>query len=161
MFSLIVAYDENRVIGFENGMPWHLPNDLKYFKSITTGKPIVMGRKAFESIGRPLPNRENIILTRDPNYEQEGCTIIHSLDELDRWKDEEEVVIIGGAKIFEDTIQLVERMYITKIFDSFQGDTYFPSIDWNEWKEVSSQKGITDEKNKHEHVFYIFERVKP
>nr|WP_289036599.1 dihydrofolate reductase [uncultured Allobacillus sp.] len=158
MYSLMVAFDENQVIGYQNGMPWHLPNDLKYFKKVTTGKPIVMGRKTFESIGRPLPNRENIIMTRDENYQQEGCTIIHSWDELERFNDHDEIIIIGGAQLFEKAIDFVDRMYVTIIHDTFEGDTYFPKVNWNHWEEVSKQKGIVDEKNKHEHDFYVYER---
>ncbi|MBU6079467.1 MULTISPECIES: dihydrofolate reductase [Allobacillus] len=160
MYSLMVAFDENQVIGHQNGMPWHLPNDLKYFKKVTTGKPIVMGRKTFESIGRPLPNRENIIMTRDEKYEQEGCTVIHSWDELDRFKSYDEIIIIGGSQLFEKAIDFVDRMYVTKIHETFEGDTYFPEVNWSQWEEVSSQKGIVDEKNKYEHVFYVYERDK-
>ncbi|WP_400241843.1 dihydrofolate reductase [Niallia sp. JL1B1071] len=162
MISLIVAMDRNNVIGVNNQLPWHLPEDLKYFKKVTTGHPIVMGRKTRDSIGRNLPNRENVIITRNPDYICEGCTIIHSIDEFYKWSfahREEEIFVIGGAELFAETISKTDRLYITRIDHEFDGDTFFPALNWQEWELVSEQKGIEDEKNLYSHVFYVYERA--
>lgn len=161
MISLIVAMDQNRVIGKDNQLPWHLPADLQYFKKVTMGKPIVMGRKTFESIGRVLPGRENVIVTRNHAYTNADCTILHSINEVKQFADDrdQEVFIIGGAEIFREILPVTHRIYITKIFESFDGDTYFPIIHEQEWRQVSSKKGIVDEKNKYIHEFIILERV--
>lgn len=130
MISLIVAHDNNRVIGLNNEMPWHLPGDLAYFKEKTMGKPIIMGRNTFESIGRPLPGRRNIIITRNKAYEAAGAEIVHSLEEaLELTKDAEEQMVIGGEQIFKEALPLADRLYITKIDHSFEGDTFFPSYE--------------------------------
>ncbi|WP_017187152.1 dihydrofolate reductase [Alkalibacillus haloalkaliphilus] len=158
--SLIVAMDDNQVIGLNNDMPWHLPNDLKYFKKVTSDSTIVMGRKTFESIGRPLPNRHNIIMTRNDQYTQEGCSVVRNWEELPPLVEgEEEVFIIGGSELFKDALNQVDYMYITKIHETFDGDTYFPTINWDDWTLVSEQLGELDEKNKHEHTFLIYRRV--
>jgi dihydrofolate reductase len=142
MISLIVAHDRNRVIGYQNGMPWHLPGDLQYFKATTMGKPVVMGRKTFESIGRPLPGRRNIVITRNASYQVEGIEVVGSLDEaLSLVSDVPEVMIIGGNQIFTQSLPLADRLYITLIDETFEGDTYFPSYD--DWKKVSCQEPIT------------------
>lgn len=125
MLSFIVAMDENNVIGKDNDLPWYLPNDLKYFKKMTSGHTIIMGRKTFESIGRPLPNRKNIVLTRDQQYKAEGCTVIHSVDELESYLHEDEVFLIGGAELFKTTLPKADRLYITRIHATFDGDTFF------------------------------------
>lgn len=160
MISFIVAMDENRVIGHENSMPWHLPNDLQRFKKITTGHTIIMGRKTYESIGRPLPNRKNIILTRDENYKQEGCIVIHAMEDIAPYAEsEEEVFVIGGETLFRQTFSMAEKMYITMIHHAFpEGDTFFPSFSTEEWEVVSEEKGTVDEKNKYPHTFYVFKR---
>lgn len=162
MISLIVAMDRNNVIGVNNQLPWHLPNDLKYFKRITTGHPIVMGRKTRDSIGRNLPNRENVILTRNPAYQCEGCTILHSVQEFYEWSKEkqaEEIFIIGGSELFAETIKKTDRLYITQIDHEFAGDTFFPALNWQEWKLVSETKGQVDEKNIYPHTFLVYERM--
>ncbi|MGP7815969.1 dihydrofolate reductase [Niallia sp. 01092] len=161
MISLIVAMDQNNVIGYKNELPWHLPEDLKYFKKVTTGHPIVMGRKTRDSIGRNLPNRENVILTKNEQFKCEDCTILHSMEELKAWsetKNEEEIFIIGGAEIFKETLNIADRLYITKIDEAYQGDTYFPDLDWSNWKIISEEKGIKDEKNNVDYTFFIYER---
>lgn len=159
MISFIAAMDENRVIGKNNGMPWHLPADLKHFKKVTNGHPIIMGRKTYESIGRPLPGRTNIILTRDREYKAEGCKVIHSVSELDAYhKDAAEVFVIGGAAIFEQTFPLADRMYLTIIHETFSGDTYFPEWDEKEWVVTSEEKGTVDEKNQLEHTYITLDR---
>ncbi|MED3795691.1 dihydrofolate reductase [Niallia alba] len=162
MISLIVAMDKNKVIGVNNQLPWHLPADLKYFKKVTTGHPIVMGRKTRDSIGRNLPNRENVIITRNPDYQCEDCTVLYSIDEFYEWSNahaEDEIFIIGGAELFSETIKKTDRLYITEIDAEFEGDTFFPALDWQEWQVVSEQKGIVDEKNIYPHTFFVYERV--
>ncbi|MED4038593.1 dihydrofolate reductase [Niallia taxi] len=162
MISLIVAMDDKQAIGVNNQLPWHLPEDLKYFKKVTTGHPIVMGRKTRDSIGRNLPNRENVILTRDKNYTCEGCTVLYSIDDFKKWQAEkdEEIFIIGGSEIFKETIEITDRLYITEISGEFEADTYFPEIDWNEWHVISENKGIRDEKNDYDYRFLVYEKNK-
>jgi dihydrofolate reductase len=142
MISLIVAHDKNRVIGYENKMPWHLPGDLQYFKEMTMGKPVIMGRKTFESIGRPLPGRRNIVITRNEHYNADGIEVVSSLDEaLQLTKDAEETMVIGGEQILRLALPLADRLYITLIDAEFKGDTYFP--DYEGWQLVSSQEKLT------------------
>ena len=125
--SMIVAMDDNRLIGKENGLPWHLPADLQYFKKTTTGKAILMGRKTFESLGRPLPNRRNIIITHNREYKAEGCEVVNSIDEaLNLTQADEEVMVIGGASFYEQTLPMIDRLYITKVDGEHEGDAYFP-----------------------------------
>ncbi|MBB6444601.1 dihydrofolate reductase [Bacillus benzoevorans] len=161
MISFIVAMDKNRVIGKDNQLPWHLPADLKFFKKTTMGHPIVMGRKTHESIGKPLPGRENIIVTRNEYYHPEGCTVIHSPAELKSLEAEkqEEVFVIGGAEVFNTVFPIADRLYITVIEHEFAGDTNFPEFDESDWTLVSSEKGETDEKNPYEYSFNIYERM--
>ncbi|WP_110927777.1 dihydrofolate reductase [Bacillus massiliglaciei] len=162
MISFIVAMDKNNVIGNDNRLPWHLPADLAFFKKTTMGHPIVMGRKTFESIGRVLPGRENIIITRDTAYNQEGCTVIHSIDELKEMEKEtkEELFVIGGAEIFKQTFEIADRLYITFINEEFEGDTHFPKMDINEWKVQSKEKGLKDEKNPYEYYFIVYDKIR-
>lgn len=161
MISLIWAMDENRVIGKDNQLPWHLPEDLKFFKRTTMGYPIAMGRKTYDSIGRPLPGRENIIVTRNQEYVNEGCTVFHSVEELIGYSQKlvnEEIFVIGGAEIFKAVFSFADRLYITKINHSFTGDTYFPEIDMDEWQVISSEPGMKDERNPYDYEFFIYER---
>ncbi|MCL6585986.1 MAG: dihydrofolate reductase [Anoxybacillus sp.] len=160
MISLIVAMDNNRVIGKDNQLPWHLPADLAYFKKTTMGHPIVMGRKTFVSIGRPLPGRENIIVTRNRSFQAEGCTIIHSVADIKTIASErkEEVFVIGGAEIFQATLPFADRLYITKIDAHFPGDKFFPPFSETDWRLVSSTKGPKDEKNPYDYTFLVYER---
>lgn len=142
MISLIVAHDKNRVIGYENKMPWYLPGELQYFKEQTMGKPMIMGRKTFESIGRALPGRRNIVITRNKNYHAEGIEVVSSLDEaLQLAGDVEEIMIIGGEQIFKVAIDIADRLYITLIEHEFTGDTFFPSYG-DEWKLVSKSEKV-------------------
>ena len=141
MISLIVALDKNRVIGLNNAMPWHLPGELQYFKETTMGKPIIMGRKTFESIGRPLPGRRNIVITRNPQYDAEGIELAYSLEEAIKLAgDVEEIMIIGGQQIFTESLPLADRLYITEIDHEFEGDTFFP--EYEGWQKVSCQEPI-------------------
>lgn len=141
MISLIVAHDKNQVIGYENKMPWHLPGDLQYFKDMTMGKPIIMGRKTFESIGRPLPGRRNIVITRNEAYSASGIETVPSLDAaLALVNEVPEIMVIGGAQIFELALPLADKLYITLINNEFKGDTYFPRYDG--WRLTASQQPI-------------------
>lgn len=157
--SIIVAMDRNRVIGKNDSLPWHISEDLKHFKKITMGKPIVMGRKTHESIGRPLPGRENIILTRDADYTAEGCTVLHSLEEIfEHCKDIEEVMITGGSEIYKSTLEQVSRLYLTEVHAEVEGDTFFPEFDRSQWEEVSREDHKADEKNEFDYSFLVLER---
>ena len=143
--SLIVAMATNRTIGINNQMPWHLSADLKKFKKITMGQPIIMGRKTFESIGRPLPGRKNIIISRDPQYQQQGCLVFNDLDSaLKNCAESDEVFVIGGATLYEATIERADRLYITKIQQAFDGDTWFPEIDPKQWRVVTREDIVND-----------------
>lgn len=158
MISLIVAHDKNRVIGYENEMPWHLPGDLKYFKEMTLGKPVIMGRKTFESIGRPLPGRRNIIITRNTEYRSDGIEVVGSLDAaLELVADVEEIMIIGGAQIFEQAMSLADKLYVTLIDHEFKGDTYFPSYEG--WEMVASREPV-EAKEGYTFQYCLFEKVK-
>ena len=151
--------DRNRVIGKGDALPWHISEDLKYFRKITMGKPIVMGRKTHESIGRPLPGRENIILTRDTSYKAEGCTVLHSMEEIFQYcKDVEEVMITGGAEIYKLAFEQVSHLYLTEVYTEIEGDTFFPEFDRCEWKEVSREDHKADEKNEFDYSFVLLEK---
>ena len=158
--SIIVATARGGAIGKDNALPWHLPADLKYFKSVTMGKPIVMGRKTFESIGRPLPGRQNIVLTRDTSWHVDGVTVIHDIDDVEQALNEEhtdEVMIIGGAQIYAATLTKADRLYITEIDVDVDGDAFFPVVDSNEWQEVSRQPHPADGEQPG-YSFVIFDR---
>lgn len=159
MISLIVAHDKNRVIGYENKMPWHLPGELKYFKETTMGKPMIMGRKTFESIGRPLPGRRNIIITRNKDYHAEGIELASSLEEaIQMARDAEEIMIIGGEQIFKLAMENADRLYITHIEHEFEGDTYFPSYG-DEWNLVSVSEPVATPDG-YIFKYTIYEKVK-
>lgn len=160
MISFIVAMDKNKVIGKNNELPWHLPADLAFFKRVTMGSPIIMGRKTFESIGRPLPGRKNYILTRDPEFKAEGCTVVHSISHVKQIDLEhgEEVFVIGGSEIFKQTIDITDRLYLTYIDEEFEGDTYFSVFNEDEWELKSKEKGIKDEKNPYDYYYIIYDR---
>lgn len=163
MISFMVAMDENRVIGYKNELPWHLPEDLKYFKRVTMGHPIIMGRKTFESIGRPLPGRENIIISRQEGYEKEGCRVINSLEEMQaivEKNSEEEYFVIGGAEIFKALLSFADRLYITFIHEKFEGDTLFPPFIMNEWELISSEVGPKNSENPYDYEFLVYEKKK-
>lgn len=157
--SLIVAMDKHRVIGQNNDIPWRLPREWKYVKETTMGKTIIMGRKNYESIGRALPGRRNIILTHNKEYSINGCEIAHSIKEVfDLCEKNEEIFIFGGEQIYKLFMPYITKMYITKIDYAFKGDTYFPEVDYSLWNETSVHKGVTDEKNPYEYYFHIYER---
>lgn len=151
--SMIAALSENGVIGNQGKLPWHLPEDLQYFKKMTLNKPVVMGRKTFESIGRPLPQRQNIILTEDQNFKVENCTIVHSREEaLKVLVDFDEVMIIGGAKIYQLFLPLAQRLYLTLVHKNVVGDTYFPKLNWKQWQKSS-------EENHPLFSFVVYDRI--
>lgn len=158
MISFIVAMDDNRVIGNNNQLPWNLPADLAYFKKITLGHPIIMGRKTFESIGRPLPGRRNIVISRNQLFKVDGVEVVHSLEEAMVLVEDTEAFVIGGATIFEQAFEFVQRLYITFIHKTFDGDTYFKDFSLDDWILHSSEKGIKDEKNPYDHEFVVYNR---
>ncbi len=161
MISIIVAVAENNVIGKDNDLIWHLPRDLKHFKETTTGHYVIQGRKTFESCGKPLPNRTNVIITRDNNYRAEGCIVVHSLeDAIKEAKDDSEAFIIGGGKIYEQAMSLVDRIYLTKVHQSFEGDTFFPELNMEGWTEVDRKDFEPDEKNKYPFTILTLDRKK-
>lgn len=162
MLSIIVAKAKNNIIGKDNKIIWHLPEDLKYFKNITTGHTIIMGRKTFESLGRVLPNRKHIIFSNNPsfNVNEENVKVVHSLLEIqDLIEGKEEAFVIGGAMIYNFLMPYVKKMYVTEIDKEFEGDTFFPKIDDNMWKEISREKGIKDDKNNLDYYFVTYERI--
>lgn len=157
-FSLIVATTQNNVIGKDNQMPWHLPADLAWFRQNTTGKPVIMGRKTFESIGRPLPKRINIVLSRQP-FEHEGVTWKDSLESaVDFVKDSEEIVLIGGGELFKQYLPKADKLYLTQIQAEIEGDTFFPELNWNEWKIEYDEYRQADENNVYDLRFLILAR---
>ena len=154
--SLIVARASNGVIGKDNQLPWHLPADLQHFKAITMGKPIVMGRKTFESIGRPLPGRQNIVVTRNPDFMSSGITVVHSVEAaIAAANKTEEIMIIGGTELYKLSLPLAGRIYLTDIQQDFDGDAHFPSLG-SQWREVSREDHVSDDGLSYS--FCVFER---
>lgn len=159
MISIIVAADENNVIGKDNDLIWHLPDDLKHFKKLTTGHTIIMGRKTYESIGRPLPDRISIIVTRDRNFEAEGCLIVHSLeDALNKVSVDQDAFIIGGEQIYGSGLPFTDRIYLTRVHHTFDGDRVFPELDEN-WRETERNQHGTDEKHAYPFTFLTYEKI--
>lgn len=157
--SLIIAMDEKGLIGKGNKLPWHLPEDLKRFKQITMGHPIIMGRKTFESIGRILPGRENIVLTHDKDFKKEGVTILHSMEAVVAYvKAEEEAFVIGGAGLFKDAISHIKKMYLTQIHETFEGDVYLPELDLHNWKAIHTEEFPKDKNTPYAYRFSILTR---
>lgn len=154
MISLIAAMGRNRIIGANNALPWSMPADLKHFRDLTRGKPVIMGRKTFESIGHPLPDRINIIITRDMGYQAERCVVVHDIDAaLAAAGDTEEIMVIGGEQIFSLFLARADRMYLTLIDAEFVGDTRFPEFAQNEWTEASREHHAPDAANPHPYTF--------
>ncbi len=163
IISAIVARSTNNVIGTQNKMPWHLPKEFKYFKKITSGHHIVMGRKNYEAIGRPLPNRTNIIITRNTEYKAEGCEVVHNIKdalEIAMKAGENEVFIIGGGEIYKQCMMLFQKMYITEVHTEIEGDVFYPEFSLDEWKETSSIFVEKDEKNAFDFTCKVFEKKK-
>ena len=164
--ALIVAAAANNVIGCENRLPWHLPEDLKYFKATTMGKPIIMGRKTYDSIGRALPGRTNIVISRQQDWQAEGVLVAHDLDQAIELAegvvtsaDEgiDEAVVIGGAEIYRASIKRAQKIYLTRIKKNFPGDAYFPELSPQEWLKVSAIEG--DAQSSEPHSFWVLERI--
>lgn len=162
MISIIVAQDTNRVIGKDNDLPWHLPNDLKRFKQLTTDHPVIMGRKTFQSIvgriGHPLPDRDNIVVSSTLE-DVEGVTIATSLDDaLSYTLPEEEVFVIGGSRLFNEALERADRIYLTQVDAEVDGDTYFPELDPSEWHTLNIEDHKADERHAYNYQFIILER---
>lgn len=156
MIRIIVAMSKNRVIGDSNKLIWSLPTDLKRFKKLTSGSTVVMGRKTYESIGKPLPNRRNIIITRDINYQADRCDIVNSLDEAILLCGSD-CFIIGGGEIYKESMEIADKLYLTLVHDEFEGDTYFPEID-KSWVKLIREDFETDETHKHKYSFIEYEK---
>ena len=159
MISLIVAMDETGIIGRDNALPWHLPEDLKRFKAATLGKPILMGRKTFESIGKPLPGRANLVLTRSHDWQRPGVLVVHSMEEaLERASAAPELVVIGGEEIFKLALPLAQRIYLTEVHARVPGDTSFPPFDRQAWHEVARSAQPADGRHAYAMTFSTLER---
>lgn len=163
--SLIVAMAENHVIGRNNQLPWHLPEDLRYFKRVTMGKPVIMGRKTFDSIGRPLPGRTNIIITRNPDYQVDKARVVHDLDsaiELCRhivsFDGKKEAMVIGGAEIYRQALPQAHRLYLTRVHAEVAGDAHFPAFEESEWLEVERETQPASGSNPFDYSFTVLER---
>ncbi|WP_020158763.1 dihydrofolate reductase [Methylobacter marinus] len=160
--SLIVAMASNRVIGINNQLPWHLSADLKRFRQITMGSPIVMGRKTYESIGRPLPGRTNVIISRDPAYRQEGCLVFNDIETAMEscCRKFQEVFVIGGSELYQSMLPLADTLYVTLIHKAFSGDAFFPEIDTRHWAEVSREDVDSDPDAGFGYSFIKYEKIK-
>lgn len=162
MISFLVAMDKNHVIGYKNDLPWSLPLDLQYFKEVTMGHTMIMGRKTFDSIGRVLPGRKSVVLTRQKNIDlPEEVDIIHDVNDIIKMHEknpEEELFVIGGGELFKLIFPKADRLYITLIDHEFKGDTYFPTFDESEWELVKNEKGIKNEENPYDYYFMLYER---
>lgn len=154
MLSLIVAVAENGVIGRDNALPWHISEDLRYFKQVTSGKTVIMGRKTFQSIGRPLPNRTNIVVSRDPGFAAPGVQVARSLDEALAAAGQGEAVVIGGSSLFAEALGRADRFYLTEIHRAYEGDVHFPSWNRNAWRETARRDVAGDP----DITFVTFER---
>ncbi|PIE44101.1 MAG: dihydrofolate reductase [Gammaproteobacteria bacterium] len=162
--SIIVAMSENGVIGRNNRLPWYLPNDLKYFKRVTMGKPVIMGRKTYESIGKPLPGRMNLVITRDRTWHADGVSVCHTLESaLEQAKaaaeitGEDEVMIMGGAQIYHQALPLATRFYLTRVHEEIEGDAFFDQVDWSNWREVAREDFVAEPPNSYDYSFIVLE----
>lgn len=163
--ALIAAFAQNRVVGIDNTLPWHLPEDLKYFKRTTSGKAIIMGRKTYESIGRPLPNRTNIVVSRNPEFKAEGVVTVFTLEEaithaesVNHINGVDEVMIIGGAAIYEASLPMADRLYLTHVHANVKGDAYFPEVDLTAWNEVGREDFEKDDSNPFDYSFVVYDK---
>jgi len=165
--ALIVAQGTNRVIGNENRLPWYLPEDLRYFKQVTLGKPIIMGRKTYDSIGKPLPGRTNIVITRDPSWGAPGVKVTRSLEEAIELAQSqlvidgvEEAIVIGGAQIYAQSLPIVDRLYLTQVEAAPEGDAWFPEVDYDQWQEIGRESfAAGDQPNRYPYSFVVYDRV--
>ena len=163
IISFIVAASTNNVIGKNNQLPWSLPNDMKFFKNITWAMPVLMGRKSFESLGKPLPGRLNVVITRQNNWKPEGATVVHSVEDAIKvatTADYNEAFIIGGGEIFKEAMPVADKIYLTRVDVNLEGDAFFPVMNPKEWLMVSEQSFPTDEKHAYAYHFQLWERNK-
>lgn len=163
--AMIVAMAGNRVIGQNNQLPWHLPNDLKYFRANTLGKPIIMGRKTFDSIGKPLPGRTNIVISGNRDFHADGIRVTHNLDQaialargIARADGAGEAMIIGGAQLYQEALPLVTRLYVTEVHANIEGDAYFPQVDWQQWRQQSRVDYFAEGTNPYNYSFVVYQR---
>ncbi len=160
MLSHIVAASENNVIGAKNELPWHLPNDFKYFKNKTWGMPVIMGRKSYESLKKSLPGRVNIVVTKKTNWQPDDVFVVNNIDDAiakAKESDAKEIFIIGGGEIFKQTINIVSKIYLTRIHATVDGDTFYPELDKEKWKLIDQQSFPADEKNNYAYTFEVWE----
>lgn len=163
--AMIVAVAENNVIGINNKLPWHLPDDLRYFKLVTMGKPVIAGRKTFDSLRGPLPGRTNIVITRDREYRREGISVVYSLDEAISLAEDvalingcEELMIIGGEQIYREALPRADRLYLTRVHRSFDGDAFFPELDLAEWQETLRKDCVVDDEGTLAYSYLVLDR---
>lgn len=163
--SLIVAMAENRVIGRDNKLPWYLPQDLKYFKAVTMGKPIIMGRKTYESIGKPLPGRPNIVVSRNPDWQADGVTVKHELEQALSYGESlleinggDELMLIGGAQLYEAALPMAQRLYLTQVHAEVEGDAYFPEFEQSQWREVGREDFQAEGPNPYDYSFIVMDK---
>lgn len=173
IISIIAAMAQNRVIGKNNALPWKLPADMEHFRQLTAGKPVIVGQKTFESIGKALPGRTNIVLTLDKNFQAPGCIAAYSIEEAlqiakggsealallpPKNKGAEEVMVIGGVSIYKQFLPLADRLYLTVIEGEFEGDAFFPEFDWQDWKETEKKENFPDKDNPYKYTFLTLEK---
>jgi len=159
LVSAIVAAAENNAIGKDNHLLWHLPNDLRFFKRTTTGHPVIMGRKTYESVGKPLPNRRNIIVTRQAAYAAAGTEVVHSLAAaLEACTGVQEVFVVGGAEIYQQALPFIDRIYLTRVHVVLPGDSFFPQLDEGVWRLVSEDHHPADDRHDYSYTFEIYDR---
>jgi dihydrofolate reductase len=159
VITLIVAVSDNGVIGRDNTLPWHLPDDLKRFKRLTLGKPMIMGRKTFESIGKPLPGRRNIVVTRDTNYHHEGVEVVHGTDQaLEVTADAPEVMVIGGAELFRLFLPSAGRIHLTRVHGTIDGNVMWPALDIRQWEVIERERHEADQRHAHAMTFEVWEK---
>ncbi len=164
--AMIAAVAENNAIGINNKLPWYLPGDLRYFKAITMGKPIIMGRNTFESLKKPLPGRTNIVITRNPDYSHEGIRVVHSTAEALALAEDialingnEEVMVIGGAQIYKELLPETDRLYLTRVEQAFEGDAFFPEVDESQWAEVARDEHFTEDEPPLKYSYLVLDRT--
>lgn len=164
MYHIVVAADENNAIGKDNQLLWHLPIDLKFFKQITTGHTVIMGRKTYDSVGKPLLNRRNIVISRQANLQIPGCEVVSSVQQAieltsEQDRNDQDIFIVGGAEIYRQTLSLCDRIYLTRVHHRFDADTHFPELDANIWKLISREDHPQDQKHKYAFSFLVYEKV--
>lgn len=162
---LIAALAQNRVVGIDNQLPWHLPEDLKYFRLTTTGKTVIMGRKTYDSIGRPLPNRSNIVVSRNPDCKIENVQVVNSLpaalalaENISHINGVDEIMVIGGATLYEAALPVAQRLYLTLVHAAVAGDAYFPEVDFSQWQEVAREDFAASENNPYAYSFVVYDK---